>query len=59
MRAIKQEEEKEYRARHNVVLELGIVLASVGRRRVAILRKSSPELSSDISALIYIPFQED
>jgi predicted nucleotide-binding protein len=51
-------EEKRYRARQNVVLELGMVLGKVGRRRVAILHKSSVELPSDIHGLIYIPFQE-
>jgi predicted nucleotide-binding protein len=51
-------EEKKYRARQNVILELGMVLAKVGRRRVAILHKSSVELPSDMNGLIYIPFQE-
>ena len=51
-------EEKRYRARQNVVLELGMVLARLGRRRVAILHKHSIELPSDISGLLYIPFTE-
>jgi predicted nucleotide-binding protein len=34
-------EDKKYRARQNVVLELGMVLARLGRRRVAILHKQS------------------
>lgn len=51
-------EKKKYRARQNVVLELGMVLASLGRQRVAILYKQSVELPSDISGLIYVPFQE-
>jgi predicted nucleotide-binding protein len=51
-------EEKKYRARQNVVLELGMVLARLGRRRVAILFKESVEHPSDIAGLIYIPFQE-
>ena len=51
-------EEKKYRARQNVVLELGMVLAKIGRRRVAILHKESVELPSDIHGLIYIGFQE-
>lgn len=49
---------KRYRARQNVVLELGMVLGKLGRRRVAILHKKSVELPSDIHGLIYIPFQE-
>jgi len=51
-------EEKKYRARQNVVLELGMVLARLGRRRVAILHKQSVELPSDIAGLLYIPFTE-
>jgi predicted nucleotide-binding protein len=51
-------EEKKYRARQNVVLELGMVLLSLGRPRVAILHKQSVELPSDIAGLIYIPFKE-
>lgn len=51
-------EEKKYRARQNVVLELGMVLARIGRKRVAILHKESVELPSDIHGLLYIPFQE-
>lgn len=47
-----------YRARQNVVLELGMVLGRVGRRRVAILYKESVEQPSDIAGLIYIPFTE-
>lgn len=51
-------EEKKYRARQNVVLELGMVLASLGRSRVAIIHKGSVEQPSDIAGLIYIPFEE-
>jgi len=51
-------EEKKYRARQNVVLELGMVLARLGRPRVAILHKQSVELPGDIDGLIYIAFQE-
>lgn len=51
-------QEKQYRARQNVILELGMVLAGLGRRRVAILIKESVERPSDIAGLIYIPFKE-
>lgn len=51
-------EDRRYRARQNVVLELGMVLARLGRERVAIIHKGSVELPSDIAGLIYIPFQE-
>ena len=50
------EEEKKQRARQNVVLELGMMLATLGRSRVAILIKnpSVMEKPSDIDGLIYI-----
>jgi len=51
-------DQKKYRARQNVVMELGMVLASLGRKRVAILIKSTVEHPSDIAGLIYIPFAE-
>jgi len=51
-------QEQKYRARQNVILELGMVLSRLGRRRVAILHKQSVELPSDISGLLYIPFNE-
>lgn len=51
-------EEKKHRARQNVILELGMVLARLGRRRVAILTKESVEHPSDIAGLIYRPFKE-
>jgi len=56
--AVGKAEDKKYRARQNVVLELGMVLARLGRRRVAILHKESVELPSDIAGLIYISFKE-
>ena len=52
------EGEKKYRARQNVVLELGMVLATLGRKRVAILRKKTVDPPSDIDGLIYISFDE-
>jgi len=54
-------DEKAYRARQNVVLELGMLLSRLGRSRVAILLKSQLEMErpSDIHGLIYIPFKDD
>jgi predicted nucleotide-binding protein len=52
-------EEKRYRARQNVILELGMVLARLGRPRVVILTKESVEHPSDIAGLIYIRFKEN
>jgi predicted nucleotide-binding protein len=50
--------EKKPRARQNVVLELGMFLATLGRKRVAILHKGDVELPSDIHGLVYIPFKK-
>ena len=45
--------------RQNVVLELGMLLAKLGREKVAILLKESDDFEkpSDIHGLVYIPFQ--
>jgi predicted nucleotide-binding protein len=51
-------DKRQFRARQNVVLELGMFLAKLGRKRVAILHKGSLELPSDINGLLYIPFAE-
>jgi predicted nucleotide-binding protein len=53
---VDQPKEKKLRARQNVILELGMFLVRLGRKRVAILHKGSLELPSDISGLIYIRF---
>lgn len=50
--------QKMYRARQNVILELGMVLARLGRKRVLILIKESVEQPSDIAGLIYHRFKE-
>lgn len=44
------------RARQNVVLEMGMLLARLGRSRVAILKKGHVELPSDASGILYVPF---
>ena len=55
------DDEKSYRARQNVVLELGMMLKQLGRARVAVLLKETKKMErpSDIAGLIYIPFKED
>ncbi|ODS04140.1 hypothetical protein AUC71_05615 [Methyloceanibacter marginalis] len=53
-------DEKAFRARQNVVMELGMMLAKLGRPNVAILTPSSiaMERPSDIQGLLYIPYKD-
>jgi len=55
------EDETAYRARQNVVLELGMLLSRLGRKKVAILlnQQENMERPSDIQGLIYIPYKDD
>lgn len=55
------ETNKKYRVRQNVVLELGMLLASKGREKVAILLSQAEDMESpsDIHGLIYIPFKDN
>lgn len=54
-------DEKQSRARQNVVLELGLLLSKLGRPKVAILLKNQEKMErpSDIQGLIYLPFTDD
>jgi len=56
-----KDDEKAFRARQNVVLELGMMLSKLGRDRVAILLKDQAKMErpSDIQGLIYIAFKDD
>jgi predicted nucleotide-binding protein len=55
------EDEKAFRARQNVVMELGMMLTLLGRRNVAILMKQQDNMErpSDIQGLIYIPYKDN
>lgn len=46
------------RARQNVVLEMGILIGSIGRHKVAILNKGDIEIPSDVNGIIYLPFRD-
>jgi predicted nucleotide-binding protein len=54
-------DEKTFRARQNVVLEMGMLLSKLGRKHVAVLLKDQTDMErpSDIQGLIYIPFKDD
>lgn len=55
------EDEKKFRARQNVILELGLLLGKLGRAKVGIFIKNQEEMErpSDIQGLIYLPFVSD
>lgn len=48
-----REEEKQHRARQNVVLELGFFSAKLGREKTFVLIKGDVEMPSDILGLVY------
>lgn len=52
------ETEKQPRARQNVVLELGMVMAALGRARMVILKKGALEMPSDTNGIIFIEFND-
>lgn len=49
---------KKLRARQNVILEAGICLGVLGRRRFAILFRKGVELPTDLQGVVYIEFQK-
>ena len=54
----KSDEDRQPRARQNVILELGMVLASLGRERMVLLKKGALEIPTDVSGIIYLEFNE-
>ena len=48
----------EPRARQNVVMEMGMLIAAFGRQRVAILKKGHVVVPSDASGIIYLSFNK-
>jgi hypothetical protein len=47
-----------YRARQNVVLELGFFLGRLGRDRVAAIFDSSVEMPSDYTGVLFLPYDD-
>lgn len=45
------------RARQNVILELGMLIAALGRKKVAVLKTGTLELPSDIDGVLYLEFR--
>ncbi len=50
--------DRQPRARQNVILEMGMVMASLGRERMVILKKGNLEMPSDVNGIIYLEFNE-
>lgn len=51
--------EQKWRARQNVLMELGWFMAKLGRSRVMLLVKGEIELNSDIYGVVYVPFRKN
>lgn len=52
------EKEAQPRARQNVVLEMGMLISTLGRKNVAILKKQHLEVPSDAQGILYIAFND-
>lgn len=52
------ETEKQPRARQNVILEMGMVMAALGRNKMVILKKGALEIPSDAAGIVYIEFND-
>jgi len=51
-------EKAQPRARQNVVLEMGMLLSSIGRKNVAILKKGLVDVPSDAQGILYLGFND-
>ena len=52
----KTEADRQPRARQNVILEMGMVMASLGRERMLVLKKGALEMPSDAAGIQYHEF---
>lgn len=53
-----KEEDRQPRARQNVILEMGMVMAALGRDKMAILKKGALEMPSDADGIIRLEFND-
>jgi predicted nucleotide-binding protein len=53
---LKTEADRQPRARQNVILEMGMIMASLGREKMAILQKGTLERPSDTDGILRIEF---
>lgn len=54
----KTDSEDKYRARQNVILEMGYFIGKLGRSKVLTLYESGVELPSDLHGIVYTPIDE-
>lgn len=47
-----------YRARQNVIFELGFFVGRIGRKKVCALKKNDVEINSDIHGVTYVPMDD-
>jgi len=52
-------EQRAWRSRQNVIMELGWFMARLGREKVVLLHKGKVELPSDILGVLYLAFHKD
>lgn len=50
--------QERWRARQNVIMELGWFMHHLGRRRVVILHKGEVEIPSDLLGVLYLPYDK-
>ncbi len=55
---VKTEENTKPRARQNVIFEMGYFYAKLGRKNVFLLKENEVENPSDLSGIIYTPYDE-
>ncbi|MCX6237166.1 MAG: nucleotide-binding protein [Bacteroidia bacterium] len=54
----KTDDEEKYRARQNVILEMGFFIGKLGRNKVFPLYESGVELPGDLHGVLYNPLDE-
>jgi predicted nucleotide-binding protein len=55
----KKEDNYKYRARQNVIFEMGYFIGKLGRERVILLLENGVEKPSDLDGIVYKPIHDD
>ncbi len=56
--AIDLPDSEKFRARQNVIFEMGWFMAKIGRKNVVLAHKGQVELPSDVLGVLYLPFRD-